>query len=58
MMAQVGEGETSLAVGTPVALFVEEEADVSQALTWRCPTTNVYDDRQQAVAVLPWQVWG
>ena len=55
---QVGEGASPLAVGTPVALFVEEEADVGQALRWQCPTTDVYDEGQPQVAILPWQVRG
>ena len=43
-------------MGTPVALFVEEEADIARALSWRCPTTDVYDEGQPPVAILPWQV--
>jgi len=54
----VEQGPASIAVGTPLATFVEREESV-QALKaaggYQCPTTNVYDDTQSNVPVLTWQ---
>ena len=49
------EGQTSIPVGTPLAVFVEHEDQVEEGKGWSCPTTNVYDEKQPSVAMLTWQ---
>ncbi|GAX84838.1 hypothetical protein CEUSTIGMA_g12259.t1 [Chlamydomonas eustigma] len=62
----VDAGPSLVPVGRPVAVLVESQEDLlkwqehlakrpTPGLKWQCPTTNVYDDTQPPVAVLPWQ---
>jgi len=54
----VPEGTDNLPAGRPVAVFAETEAAAAAAAADgapRVPTTDVYDDAQPRVAVLPWQ---
>ncbi len=56
--SQVEEGAAPITVGTPVATFVESEESLQQlreAGPPACPTTDVYDEAQPSVPVLPWQ---
>lgn len=42
-------------VGTPVGLLVEEQLDAAPLAHYVCPTTDVYDEKQPQVSLLPWQ---
>lgn len=55
----VESGQDVIAVGTPIGLLVESKEALEGAAAlpsdWRPHTTNVYDETQPKVNVLPWQ---
>mmetsp|Transcript_23742 Transcript_23742/g.52089 ORF Transcript_23742/g.52089 Transcript_23742/m.52089 type:complete len:222 (+) Transcript_23742:63-728(+) len=55
----VPEGGSLVAVGAPVGLMVTSEEALAllrkAGANYACPTTDVYDDSQPQVQVLPWQ---
>jgi pyruvate/2-oxoglutarate dehydrogenase complex dihydrolipoamide acyltransferase (E2) component len=55
----VESGQEVLPVGAPIALLVESQESLKEVAalpsSWKPPTTNVYDDTQPRVNVLPWQ---